>query len=104
LQTLEKLESFKARARLAFSEWKDLLQTSLKYEFEKRIRNSNKLSPAVESAEWFIDFVQRVSKRGLVARVKVGRLLVRILSAMANQNVKAFESAIQELLDLGKGI
>jgi hypothetical protein len=99
---MDKFEKLKANLLLNLDEWKDLLLTSARYEFEKRIQKSAVLSPVVTSAEVFIEMVVRVSRTGFASRIKVGRLLVRMFGAMVNQNSKAFEAAIKDLMDLGR--
>jgi hypothetical protein len=99
---LSKFDILRASIRLNYAEWKDLLNSSLQYEFEKRVRQSPVLSPLVESAESFFQMVYQTAQRSFSLRLKVGRLLVRMISAMLNQNSKAFELAIRELLELGR--
>jgi hypothetical protein len=91
-----------ASGRIFFDEWKDLLMSSFTYQFEKRVKNSVTLSPVVQSSEWFLQLVSKIAQKSLASRLKVGRIMIRLLGAMVNQNTKAFEHAVNELLELGR--
>jgi|GEM_PF-657785 len=94
----------KGELRLTWLEWRDLLSQSAAYEFEKRIERSMLYEPLTASLETISENVKKISSRGNKARLKLGRILVRLTASVVNQNTAAFEAAVRDLIELGKSV
>ena len=92
-----KWEVLIAEIRLALLEWKSLLVHSALYK-----RDIIKQAFDDSVIETVIATVRKISQKGRKARLKLTRILIRMLSSALNQNAKAFEAALKDLIDLGR--
>lgn len=99
-----RLDSMRSEVRLAFHEWRSLIGESLSYELQKRIVDSQVFGPAHASLLTLEENVKQIASRGFAARVKLTRIMVRVASAMLNNNREALQVALNDLLDLGKKV
>lgn len=98
------LDSMRSEVRLAFHEWRSLLGESLSYELQKRVIDSRLLGPAHSSLVNIEENVKQIASKGFAARVKLTRILVRMVSAILNNNSEALQVALNDLLELGKRV
>lgn len=106
MKVIEKMNllSIRSEIRLAFHEWRSLIGSSLSYELQKRVIDSQLLGPAHASLKIIEDNVKQIASRGFAARVKLTRILVRLASAFLHNNREAFEQAVLDLVELGKKV
>jgi hypothetical protein len=97
-------DQLSTEARLALYEWRGLIGESLSYELQKRIIDSQILGPAHASIVTFEQNVKLIASRGLAARVKLSRILLRLSAALLNNNREALQVAMNDLLLLGKKV
>jgi hypothetical protein len=101
---LPRLESIQAEVRLAFHEWQSLIGGSLSYELRKRVVDSQILGPAHASLMIVEENVKQIASRGFAARMKLTRIMMRLASALLNNNREALQNALSDLLELGKKV
>lgn len=99
-----RLDSVRSETRLAFHEWRSLIGESFSYELQKRVVDSQILGPAHASLVTLEENVKQIASRGFAARVKLTRILVRMASALLNNNKEAVQVAMNDLLELGKKV
>lgn len=99
-----RFDSVRSETRLAFHEWRSLIGESLSYELQKRVVDSQILGPAHASLVTLEENVKQIASRGFAARVKLTRILVRMASALLNNNKEAVQVAMNDLLELGKKV
>lgn len=98
------IPTLRSEVRLAFHEWKQLVTHSLDYQIERRIIDSQLLGPAHATLKTIKENVKQIASRGFAARVKLTRIMVRMTSAVLNNNPQALEKAVADLVELGKKV
>ncbi|NBX17369.1 MAG: hypothetical protein EBR09_08395 [Proteobacteria bacterium] len=101
---LPQVSSIRSDVRLAFHEWQGLIGGSLSYELRKRVIDSQLLGPAHASWLTIEDNVKLIAARGFAARMKLTRIMMRLVSALLNNNREASLNALSDLLELGKKV
>ena len=100
----EGAEGLRGELRLAWFEWRGLLSQSMAFTFEKRIESSPLYEPLMASLETIRENVKKISARGHMAKLKLSRILVRLVGSVINKNQAAFETALKDLIELGKSV
>ena len=90
--------------RLTFLEWSEMLISTLQYKIQEGATALGIPLPDSISTNNWSEQMKKISDRGTLARLKLGRILVRLFSASVNKNRRAFERALADLIDLGKMI
>lgn len=98
------LPALNSEVVLALHEWRNLIQGTISYELKKRVIDSHLLGPAHASVKSIEENVKQIASRGFAARVKLTRILMRMSSALMNNNREAFERAVHDLIALGKKV
>lgn len=96
--------TIRSEMRLAYHEWKQLITHSLDYQIKKRVTDSQVLGPAHSTLKTIEENVKQIASKGFAARVKLTRIVVRITSAVLNNNPQALEKAVADLVELGKKV
>lgn len=98
------MPKIQSEVRLAFHEWKQLITLSVDYQIKKRVIDSQILGPAHSALKTIEENVKQIASKGFAARVKLTRIMMRITSAVLNNNRRAFEQAVADLVELGKKV
>jgi hypothetical protein len=101
---LRRIHSIRSDVRLAYHEWQSLIGGSLSYELRKRVIDSQVLGPAHSSWVTIEENVKQIAGRGFAARMKLTRIMMRLVSALLNNNREASLNALSDLLELGKKV
>ena len=97
-----RMSDLKSGLALAGLEWSALLLSTLQYKIQETAATLEILLPDSLSAKNWATQMKMITDRGTIARLKLGRILVRLFSASLNKNRRAFEHALNDLIDLGK--
>jgi hypothetical protein len=98
------IPAFRSEVRLAYHEWKQLITNSIDYQIKKRVIDSQILGPAHSTLKTVEENVKQIASKGFAARVKLTRIIVRMTSAVLNNNRQALEKAVADLVELGKKV
>jgi hypothetical protein len=94
--------SSREKLELVAREWGDMLSASLQYKIMETLEVLGLQTPEPWHPKNWLSEMNKIAKSGMMARLKLSRIVVRLSSAAIHKNALAFEHALGDLIELGK--
>ena len=101
---MSKLHNVVQEIILMKREWQELFESTIRVKLDEWFCSLPMHDTLRDSSQLIKSNIVKISSRGNVARLKLGRILVRLFASVLNKNMAAFEAAFKDLIELGRSV